>query len=129
MGKSTLTIFLFVVFIVGCSNKEKLEGFNQSFTINALPLNVKSPKDNPSTKEKVELGKLLFFDPILSGHKDVSCATCHHPEFGFAESLEISIGMLPFFDTHTGICRSTYYLLGYDVAILNLLRHHFHKYK
>jgi cytochrome c peroxidase len=36
---------------------------------------------------------LLFYDPILSGNKDVACATCHHPEYGFGESLEISIGV------------------------------------
>ena len=59
----------------------------------ALPTEVPVPADNPSTPEKVALGRLLFFDPILSGHKDVACATCHHPEFGFAESLEVSIGV------------------------------------
>lgn len=59
----------------------------------ALPTEVPTPTDNPTTPEKVALGRLLFFDPILSGHKDVACATCHHPEFGFAESLEISIGV------------------------------------
>lgn len=62
-------------------------------SIDALPLTYKSPADNPSTPEKVELGRLLFYDPILSGGKDVSCATCHHPEFGYAESLDLSIGV------------------------------------
>ena len=61
--------------------------------LSALPLELPVPPDNPITKEKTALGKLLFFDPILSGNKDVACATCHHPEFGFAESLEISIGV------------------------------------
>lgn len=61
--------------------------------LGALPLSVKSPADNPSTPEKIELGRLLFYDPILSGNKDVACASCHHPEFGYAESLEISIGV------------------------------------
>lgn len=59
----------------------------------ALPTEIPTPADNPTSPEKVALGRLLFFDPILSGHKDVACATCHHPEFGFAESLEISIGV------------------------------------
>lgn len=44
-------------------------------------------------KEKEELGRLLFFDPVLSGNKDVACATCHHPEFGFTDNLDISIGV------------------------------------
>lgn len=59
----------------------------------ALPKNVAFPKDNPGTPEKVRLGKLLFFDPILSGNKDVACATCHHPDHGYAEFLDISIGV------------------------------------
>ena len=59
----------------------------------ALPTEVPTPADNPSSPQKIALGRLLFVDPILSGHKDVACATCHHPEFGFAESLEISIGV------------------------------------
>jgi cytochrome c peroxidase len=57
-----------------------------------LPQDVRSPADNPTTPEKVELGRLLFWDPILSGHKDVACASCHHPDFGYAENLDISIG-------------------------------------
>ena len=58
----------------------------------ALPQVVKAPADNPTTPEKVALGRLLFWDPILSGTKDVACASCHHPDFGYAENLDISIG-------------------------------------
>ncbi|OWW23919.1 cytochrome-c peroxidase [Zobellia sp. OII3] len=58
----------------------------------ALPKKVKSPKDNPASPEKEALGKLLFYDPVLSGNKDVACATCHHPQNGYAEFLDISIG-------------------------------------
>ena len=58
----------------------------------ALPATVAAPADNPTTPEKVALGRMLFWDPILSGQRDVSCATCHHPDFGYAESLDLSIG-------------------------------------
>ena len=61
-------------------------------TVTALPKQIKFPADNPSTPEKIKLGKLLFFDPILSGNKDVACASCHHPSNGYAEFLDISIG-------------------------------------
>ena len=47
----------------------------------ALPQTVDAPPDNPLTADKVALGTLLFWDPILSGHRDVACATCHHPQF------------------------------------------------
>lgn len=62
-------------------------------TVAALPETYKSPSYNPVTEEKIILGRLLFFDPILSGNKDVACATCHHPEFGYAEFLELPIGV------------------------------------
>lgn len=58
----------------------------------ALPREVQSPANNRATPEKVELGRLLFWDPILSGPRDVACATCHHPDFGYAERLDLSIG-------------------------------------
>jgi cytochrome c peroxidase len=61
--------------------------------LSALPIEVPYPPDNPITENKAALGKLLFYDPILSGNKDVACASCHHPEYGFGESLEISIGV------------------------------------
>jgi cytochrome c peroxidase len=60
--------------------------------IGSLPFEPAAPPDNPTTPEKVELGRLLFWDPILSGAKDVACATCHHPEFGYSDSLDLSIG-------------------------------------
>jgi len=63
-----------------------------STAITALPKTVKAPKNNVSSEEKVRLGQLLFFDPILSGGKDVACATCHHPQHGYAEFRDISIG-------------------------------------
>ncbi len=43
--------------------------------------------------EKVELGRLLFWDPILSGDLDVACATCHLPEFGYGDGRERSVGV------------------------------------
>lgn len=41
---------------------------------------------------KVELGQLLFYDPILSGNKNISCATCHHPKLGTSDALSLGIG-------------------------------------
>jgi cytochrome c peroxidase len=51
-----------------------------------------APADNPTTPDRVALGRLLFWDPILSGQKDVACATCHHPDFGYSDGLAVSIG-------------------------------------
>ncbi|WP_171211902.1 cytochrome-c peroxidase [Ruegeria sp. HKCCA5426] len=42
--------------------------------------------------DEVELGRLLFYDPILSGNKNISCATCHHPKLGTSDGLSLGIG-------------------------------------
>ena len=57
-----------------------------------LPQHIPSPKDNPTTAEKVTLGKQLFFDPRLSGDNKMSCATCHLPEKAFGDGLPQSRG-------------------------------------
>jgi cytochrome c peroxidase len=59
----------------------------------ALPTTAPAPRDNPTTPERVALGRLLFWDPVLSGPKDVACATCHHPALGYADGLDLSIGI------------------------------------
>src|SRR5687767_5657120 len=58
-----------------------------------LPLSVTAPADNPASPAKIALGRLLFWDPILSGSRDVACASCHHPRFAYTENRDISIGV------------------------------------
>jgi cytochrome c peroxidase len=48
-------------------------------------------KEAPITKEK--LGQILFFDPILSEDRSVSCASCHKPEFAFSDTIRFSKGV------------------------------------
>ncbi|MBC3785647.1 cytochrome-c peroxidase [Spirosoma utsteinense] len=48
--------------------------------------------DEPAAK--AALGKRLFFDPILSRNRTVSCATCHREEFAFADTSVLSLGVL-----------------------------------
>ncbi len=61
--------------------------------IGALPESVLSPNENPYSNEKFELGRALFWDPILSGAKDVACVSCHHPNFGYADGRDLSSGV------------------------------------
>lgn len=51
------------------------------------------PADNPMTVEKVELGKMLYFDKRLSIDGTVSCATCHKPDYAYAEPRATSEGI------------------------------------
>ena len=53
---------------------------------------MKHPADNPWSKEKEELGKMLYFDPRLSGSNWISCATCHNPGLGWSDGLPRAIG-------------------------------------
>ena len=49
------------------------------------PAEVPQPKDNKMTPERIELGKLLYFDVRLSKSEKISCATCHHPKQGWTD--------------------------------------------
>lgn len=51
------------------------------------------PSEPEPATQRAELGKRLFFDPILSSDSSVSCASCHRPEFAFADSLALSKGV------------------------------------
>ena len=52
-----------------------------------------SPAITPAASTAVEeLGRLLFWDPLLSGGRDVACATCHHPDFAYADGRDLSLG-------------------------------------
>ncbi len=50
------------------------------------------PTDNPMTAEKVELGKLLFWDSRLGGDASSPCVVCHEPSKGWGDGGEISRG-------------------------------------
>jgi len=50
------------------------------------------PKDDRYSRAKHELGRMLFFDPILSGAKLRSCASCHNPGLSWADGQPRAIG-------------------------------------
>lgn len=59
-----------------------------------LPLIAFLPGEEPSLPETAaELGKMLFNDPLLSGDRSISCASCHKPEFAFADTAVFSTGV------------------------------------
>lgn len=69
---------------------EKLE-------LEKIPLGLESvrplPADNPLTEGKVQLGRKLFFDPILSVDRSLACASCHDPAHGFASAQAQPVGV------------------------------------
>ncbi|OIQ47625.1 MAG: hypothetical protein BM565_05665 [Gammaproteobacteria bacterium MedPE] len=64
--------------------------YNEFFV--PLPENALYPADNPYNAAKERLGEFLFWDPVLSGNQNTSCASCHHPDFGWADGRRFSIG-------------------------------------
>nr|WP_283844419.1 cytochrome-c peroxidase [Bradyrhizobium cenepequi] len=57
-----------------------------------IPSVIPAVKDNPITHEKVELGKMLFFDPRLSASEIISCNTCHNLGTGGVDAGPTSVG-------------------------------------
>jgi cytochrome c peroxidase len=43
--------------------------------------------------QQIDLGRYLFFDPLLSGDNSLSCASCHHPDLGFTDGRPRSVGI------------------------------------
>lgn len=54
------------------------------------------PKDNPFTEEGIYLGRMLFYDPMLSFDSSISCGSCHRQENAFAEPKRLSNGIYGF---------------------------------
>ncbi|NNE25282.1 MAG: cytochrome C peroxidase [Saprospiraceae bacterium] len=54
---------------------------------------LEQPDDNLMTTDGVELGRHLFYDPILSADSTMSCASCHLPLGSFTDNLAVSIGI------------------------------------
>ena len=74
------------------------------FESNAFDIRFFSPADRYQiTPERVELGRQLFYDPILSGTKNRSCATCHQPAKAFTDGLKTAISI----DNKTSLTRNT----------------------
>lgn len=70
----------------GAGAAAELTGFEA--VLGKLPV----PAGNPRNDAKVELGRLLFFDPRLSGRGDLSCSSCHDPDKGFSDGVARRIG-------------------------------------
>jgi len=88
-----LLYILFLFLLSSCeSDKPIAEG---SFRL-SVPIGFPAPtipEDNELTWERIELGKKLFFDPILSIDSTISCGSCHKQEFAFADNLAITPGV------------------------------------
>ena len=106
--RTTLVLaVLAVLLLAGCSGsddpvqppenltpEQELTRFiRANYPLETTPKNIPYPPNNPPDDEVIALGRLVFFDPVLSGDGDVACATCHHPAFAWGDGLPVSIGV------------------------------------
>ena len=57
-----------------------------------LPAPLSEADFRPADPDRAALGHLLFFDPLLSGNRNVACASCHHPSLAGADGLSLGLG-------------------------------------
>ncbi len=88
--KDHITVLTLILFL-GISVSSCKTGLNIDHAdLTAYDLIDYTPKNNPTTTEKITLGKRLFFDQNLSSNQQVSCATCHLPEKAFTDGTRLS---------------------------------------
>ncbi|UCZ57212.1 cytochrome-c peroxidase [Desulfurispirillum indicum] len=92
----TLAIVGTSLIIAACSGSSQQALDPKEVFSNLGPMPV--PADNPMTPEKIELGKMLYFDTRLSGDNTLSCASCHEPEKGWSDGRRTFLG----FQGHQG---------------------------
>src|SRR5262249_54445045 len=68
-------------------------GRNHLRALYRRPAAIPYPADNPFSAPKLELGRKLFFDPILSGPRSHSCGSCHEPARAWGDGLPRAVGV------------------------------------
>ena len=86
---SKTLLFSLVLFAVLTSSNLKLNQIEIPFGFPKIIV----PEDNPLSEAKIELGKKLFFEKLLSRDSSISCATCHNPKYAFTDGLEKAKGI------------------------------------
>ncbi|MBT8231276.1 MAG: c-type cytochrome [Saprospiraceae bacterium] len=83
-----------LAFLISC--EKEVKPIPKSFGLFEMPNGfdvVEHPTDNQYTKARWDLGKKLFFDPIMSLDSTISCSSCHKPELAFSDDVAFSKGV------------------------------------
>lgn len=109
---SFLAFVIFFAFIISCEKDAPDEGDLTNIPYQPQSVNLELPAhfpdmyipaDNPLTKDGIQLGRYLFYDPILSGDSTMSCGSCHKPEFNFTDGKAFSTGIDGFEGTRSSM--------------------------
>jgi cytochrome c peroxidase len=96
------TAVLSLFFFAACCSTTSEEGDLSQYPYKPTPYTIKKPAhfpemdipaDNPMTNEGIALGRMLFYDPILSADSTQSCSGCHFPEGSFTDNRATSVGI------------------------------------
>ncbi len=96
--KKILATYIIALCLSGCNCKEPPDPEPTTPTPYTLEYpdafeQISLPASNPLTEEGIELGRHLFFDARLSSDESISCASCHHPEKAFSDTVALSLGV------------------------------------
>lgn len=90
---SLLWILPFVVALCACTpQSSRTEPIEQLRSMLAAQGIESLAEVQPTSQATLELGRMLFFDPILSGNRDVACATCHDPVHAAGDGRSLAVG-------------------------------------
>lgn len=107
MNKKTPLLLLVLSFLISCGNDDDCNTTMTTGDLSSIPYNPTSydlvnpvgfpsmliPTDNPLTVDGIELGRHLFYDPILSADSTLSCSSCHLPSLSFTDNNKFSEGI------------------------------------
>ncbi|MFO0553740.1 MAG: cytochrome c peroxidase [Polyangiaceae bacterium] len=94
MSRLWRAVFTGGLALSACTDAERVDPVDAPYEGPALPWAYSAfPERAPEPPATVELGRLLFYDPILSGDQETACATCHSEEWGMGDGLAVSIGV------------------------------------
>lgn len=97
---SATVVFATVVFMSSCKKETDTETTEMSYNPTEYTLDYRGltppniPSDNPLTNQGVKLGRMLFYEKMLSGDGTMSCSSCHAQATGFSDTNRFSIGIL-----------------------------------
>lgn len=86
---ATLLLAGSLVALIAAEAPRSLTGVREGYR---RPTSIPFPAENPFSEAKFALGEKLFFDPLLSGSRSRSCATCHNPSLSWADGLPRAAG-------------------------------------
>ncbi len=94
MKSSKYLCFISFCLLLACQGNYREDNFQPTPYELKIPANLQKPlfipEHNPLTEEGINLGKRLFYDPVLSAKNQISCASCHIPVLSFSDGKALS---------------------------------------